>query len=112
MSIGHPDHIPGEISPDEPVVLPLREVIAAASVVARIRDLLLGADAEVGAAIAQKLTNLGAPASDNHLPAKGKIPATPQVLNGDSAWEYLDALYKNLVESKPWGGLDPTRPLT
>jgi hypothetical protein len=111
MSIGNEGRVPGEINPDEPTFLPLREVIAAASVVARIRDLLGGPDRDVADAIALKLTNVGAPGGDWYLPARGKIPEAPTVVDADTARDYLDALYKHLVEGKPWGGLDPKRPV-
>lgn len=111
MSIGDADRVPGEINPDEPTFLPLRDVIAAASVVARIRNLLGGPDRDLAEAIALKLANLGSPSSDWHLPARGKIPEAPTVVDVDTARDYLDALYKHLVEGKPWGGLDPTRPV-
>lgn len=83
--------------------------MAAASVVARIRDLLHGADPNVADEIALKLTNLGEPNGDTHVPAKGKIPATPQIVDRETAWEYLDALYKHLREGKPNGGFDVRR---
>ena len=96
----------GQISPDEPVVLPLRELTAALTVLAAVDRLLL--HPTVGPELLVGLTarSLGLAGRDHELTETASFRAVPRVTDRDSARHYLQELRARLKAHMPNGGLD------
>ncbi len=98
-----------EIAFDEPCVVPLNEIVAAMTVLARLDRVLQ----DEGNPVAERLIGLGSPlGSDrllgNDIPAGvlDHLPEGPEVVNETTAREYVRALKEHLRSRKPNGAFD------
>ena len=101
MSIGNPNQVTGEIDPDVLIPVPLRELTAAFSVVARARNMVGGSDQALANGIADGLTGIGRADDDTHLPATNTTAEAPKIGDADTARDYLDVLLERLRTRRP-----------
>lgn len=101
MSIGNPGQVPGEIDPDVLVPVPLRELTAAFSIVALVRNMVGGSDGPLAEGVARGLTGIGRVSADTHLPATDVTAEAPRIDDRETAHEYLSVLLERLRNRRP-----------
>lgn len=85
-----PDHVP---STDEPLILRLDEGLAAFAVVARLEARLAR---RVDETLLQDLYGLGRVGGIGHLPPHANLPAAPEIVDHESAIEYVHTVKERL----------------
>lgn len=95
------------VSLDDPMLVPLREVIAALTVAASVKRLLLDPGVGPTLLVALQGRSLGARGQNHELPATDLLLPAPAVVDIESARLYMESLGERLRTRKPHGGFEP-----